>query len=745
MGESDCEVSISATMTCIESTLQQLDASGDYTIYSSEEVLSRPPFLYIHELVKFIDKTKPSLGWKKLLLNDDILVSYTRKEKVRRMIVTSQQSYRIIYIPNKLIKLSFMVRLLAIVSKLSRFRYDIFISPSHVLCGKDVLSTHQFLRALAASSLSRPDEMKKIVDCVLEEDDARIYKRAVRTRASIKRFQALFRGWLMRKQCKWEQNENSDCVQTLQQNSVDSSNDSQSTSNDPEKAKIKAQIAIDQLAQSYHEIISRKSQAEDDLKATQEKIRTENDKLARILNIASKHKKQSQPRMPVIAVPLLRTRPPYSAPNAKSARIARILSNKQMPNHLPPIDETFVERITNLAITERAAKRKAKKQEDREQFLKQQLLRSKQKEAELKLQEQRITDLADKIRRQQLQLKDQKLQFEQSKLAIPPSPRQDNTSRPCSLCTEKEMHLRDMKEKIKRKMKLLSEREAQVIGKAHELRRREVQLLQLQNEVSETRKKNNASEAQNSDFTPAQANLRSHQTRKSRQDNKDEVTASREQKRKRKSEIDEQEQESKQPQHMQIKDEFLPVPITANTTVKSIRSSFDESIPTIKEEANRLSDGEDSSVETFQPEEKSDQKNDVPEGRDRRLDTKIDQEPHFKKGAARDAIRPMKVPSLNESVNRSNGIGIAISPNKRQCSLTKSNTKSSTKQRHIFTFEKKKQNEINRIQTLTIKRESSSRKSSSRGCTRDKWEGHDWIYSFDGQMKCAMGKLKELV
>lgn len=79
----DMEVSISNTITSLQTTLQKLDASRDYTIFISEEVVSRPPFLYFYGLVQFIDKIKPSLGWKKLLLNDEQRVPQTRKEKVR--------------------------------------------------------------------------------------------------------------------------------------------------------------------------------------------------------------------------------------------------------------------------------------------------------------------------------------------------------------------------------------------------------------------------------------------------------------------------------------------------------------------------------------------------------------------------------------------------------------------------------------------------------------------------------------
>jgi hypothetical protein len=158
------------------------------------------------------------------------------------------------------------------------------------------------------------------------------------------------------------------------------------------------------------------------------------------LNIGSKHKKQSREHSNVVSLPPIC--PPRSAPNIDFDRDARNWSTNQTMRQLPRVDEAFVERITNLSLSEREAKKKTRRIEEREHLLKQKMMASKEKESELKLQEQRISDLADKIRRQQLALKEQKMQFEQSKLTAPPSPPESSTSRPCSLCTEKEMQLR---------------------------------------------------------------------------------------------------------------------------------------------------------------------------------------------------------------------------------------------------------------------------------------------------------------
>ena len=75
--------SVSATITSIQSALQQINASGDYSVFVSREVVARPPFPYFYGLIQCINKARPSLGWKDLLLKDAMILPQTRKEKVR--------------------------------------------------------------------------------------------------------------------------------------------------------------------------------------------------------------------------------------------------------------------------------------------------------------------------------------------------------------------------------------------------------------------------------------------------------------------------------------------------------------------------------------------------------------------------------------------------------------------------------------------------------------------------------------
>lgn len=620
-----------------------------------------------------------------------------------------------------LLQLSFIVKLIAVVSKLSRYRWDIYISPINILSGQEVLSTHQFIIALATTCIqATTGNVNQAVARVLDEGDASLYKIAVRTRASFKRFQAMFRGWRVRKQYG-----SLESLKAADEASQD--NNGKSTLSEAEEARAKAQAAADELLATYNDTLCHKTQAEDELKATQEKIRFESGRLKRILNLGSKHKKEQHQPLPPLLLP--RIRPPYSAPSNDTRRN----TCGQSVCHLPRVDETFVDRITNLSITERDSKRKAKRIEEREHVLKQRLIRSKQKESELKLQEERITDLADKIRRQQLQLKEQKLQFEQSKLIAPPSP-PDSTSRPCALCTEKEKHLRGVKDKVKRRMKLLSQRESEVISRAHELRRREIELLRVRDEILDSSGINSNDES----FHEPIPSIKNGSKPITKCQKEDKSKSQQKSKRKRRHLSEESRPEKKQTScSSESEAQNTPPSIPADASITSIRSSFCEAVPTIAEEPLLRTDDEDSSVETYN-EEDSHSENIAPVSKKPAIASTNNDEAGLKENQLMvEAIAPMRVPTLNESVNRRNGDTISMSTERRKTPLPK-------KQRHVFAFEKNRQNEKNLRQSILNQRHSESRQSSSTGSRSDRREEDDWISSFDVQMKCAMNKLNQL-
>lgn len=633
------------------------------------------------------------------------------------------------------------------MSQTSQVRYDVYVVPSSILCGQDVLSTHQFLRALVALIRVSPDEMSIAVARVLDEGDASWYKRAVCTRTVFKRFQAVVRGWLVRRHCASRTKadasdlsiELTESVHNIMTSDIDEENENHkdnSIVNEELEASKKAQSMSADLLDSYNDMLSRKSKAEDELKATEQKLKREKGKLARVLNLGSKHKTLPRDSSAFSLPPI---RPPYSAPsnNDRSAR------NRRSIRHLSRVDEAFVEKITNLSLAERDAKKKAKRIEERENILKQRMIRSKQKESELKLQEQRISDLADKIRRQQLQLKEQKLQFEQSKFTAPPSP-PDSSSRPCSLCSEKEMHLRDVKEKIKRRMRLLAQREAQVIGRAQELRKREMKLVQLQSEIA------NAQQSDSSTEDRETQPLRSvvHENQKQLKKSREEVNASnkpqqRSFKRKRcnASEVEGEKSETEK-HYQQCGNAKNTIPISADAEVNSIRSSFGKNVvPTIAEEPHEQPDeNDDSSVETFDHENHSISGSVATSKNTDDTSTPKENEPIV---PTRETVRPMRVPTLKENLKEQNGttIDIPFDKSKGKSPLPKSKP-SPAIQRHVFAFEKKRQQEQKERSSI-CSRESASRQSS-RGSKKHSSDDNS-ISSFDVQMMCAMNKLKELV
>lgn len=376
-----------------------------------------------------------------------------------------------------------------------------------------MLQTHEFIRAIVTSILAREEDMAKAVANVMQEGDVILYKRGVRTRNSLKQLQAVFRGRRVRKQVhnarRWTasdlaaneqstQCEGDTCVDTIevahlnddlditreQQTGLDDRATNGNSNADRTEATINTESKEDDrehaLMESYQEILERKERLEDEINEAEDRLQIESSRLAKILNLGKRHKAAGvQFSTSSSSLPMICPRPPFSAPST-GRKCNNAINDRS--KELPPIDEAFADKVTNLSTVQSNLKKKEKRIEDREIILKQRLAKSKHKEAELKLQEQRINDLAGKIRRQQLQLKEQKLQFERSKVINPPSP--PSSSRPCTMCTDKELQLREAKDKIRQRMRILSEREAEVVGRAQELRRREIKLFKQQQSIA---------------------------------------------------------------------------------------------------------------------------------------------------------------------------------------------------------------------------------------------------------------------
>ena len=529
----DIDKSITATKECIQSALLKVSSSSSTdgssancknniivpSIFTDEGIIRRPPFTYIHALVKFFVEQTSSLGcWTELLFrnnnftmkNDDSLDSLITAAESEEEEDGHQSSSLLL---TRKEKLTFITRLLSLVSHVTGRKFDVLISPSKILCGQDVILTHQLLSAFATIIVTTTrkdnddDETNNTISnaakYVLEIGDVNLYKRGVRTRKAFTCMQAICRGWLVRqkyhkdkkvslvekmKQCNEAtidegmaavvddiHDEEGECSNSSNVKEDESGSIVQTQQNAPSKSsKSKGQ----ELLESYEAMLSRKVKVEEEIHMAEKRLKRENDKLIRMLNLSLVHKTRTNNNNSYAEMPP----PPKSAPS-----IGRNIGNTMVKNvSHGNIDMTFADTITNFSERQRAMKQKERRMDERESRLKQKFARSKQKEADLKHQETRVSDLANKIRNQQIQLKEQKLQFERSKLLEDETTNTSlETTRPCLLCTEKKIQLREIRTKLRQRNRVLSQREANLIERAHELRRREMQLVKREQSSKE--------------------------------------------------------------------------------------------------------------------------------------------------------------------------------------------------------------------------------------------------------------------
>jgi len=451
----------------------QVNNNGNFpSIFTDESILRRPPFTYIHALVKFFVQHKSCClnCWKELLFNNDA------------NLLADQSSTSLSSRKEQLI---FITRLLALVSQVTGKQYSILVSPSNILCGIDVISTLEFLQSLASIVVLKDiedDVLTNAVQYVLEVGDTNLYKQGVRTRKGFVRLQAICRGLLVRRRYNKKNVEKESTNTTINGVEVNAKvEDECSTNSSDDTTQLTApnQKSIDEeqkvLLESYEAMISRKAKVEEEIAAAEKRLKRENDKLIRMLNLGVKHKTTSNiSSTNSVSIP----RRPLSAPVVETSKKNELYSK---------IDTVFADTITNFSERQRAIKQKERQIDERSSRLRQSYARSKQKEIELRLQEERINNLSGKLRNQQLQLKEQKLQFERSKLLQEEQPSSliEETPRPCVLCTEKKIKLREIRTKIRQRNRVLSRREKDVISRAHELRRREVQIAKREKVLSD--------------------------------------------------------------------------------------------------------------------------------------------------------------------------------------------------------------------------------------------------------------------
>ena len=140
------------------------------------------------------------------------------------------------------------------------------------------------------------------------------------------------------------------------------------------------------LLESYDDaMLSRKLKVEDELRIAEERVNRENGKLIRMLNLGVLHKTKTQHAAPSGGM----MRPPLSAPSTGM----RTWNNPLANGSNNTIDEAFVEKITNFSERQRGIKQKERRIGERESRLKQKFIKLNEKEAESKLQEERISKL----------------------------------------------------------------------------------------------------------------------------------------------------------------------------------------------------------------------------------------------------------------------------------------------------------------------------------------------------------------
>lgn len=395
-------------------------------IFLDQNVLERPPFELFHELVKFIAKERPSLG---------LLTECPCSSKQEKII--------------------FIIKLLSFVSQVTGIRLDVYIAPQMLFYGQNS-SAHTLLQALTAASMASAEVMSKALKFISNSGDA-ILLLGVKTRKSFTLLQALFRGWLVRK-------ERLLVIAAAEAKIAD--------------AKHQQSLA----EQEYEALLLRKSQLGEEI------LEAEN-KLKRILKL------QAKSRTNIEGYPRQKQHlRPKTAPSMADTKLNL------------PMNAEFAASVIDMRAIQMRLKHKEKIFHQREEKMKAQRRASKHKEVGLKLQEERITELADKIRNQHLQLKEKKLQFERDK-AMPTT--QPKTA-VCSVQTEeqKKFETRAIQEKLKQRVRSLNKREANILRMAKALKNRELELAKREESIASFGMDNFAQEVNSTSMKKQQVTLR---------------------------------------------------------------------------------------------------------------------------------------------------------------------------------------------------------------------------------------------
>ena len=150
------------------------------SILADPAKIARPSFVYVHSLVyHFARHKKECSRWTQPLFGNVLDHGHHLLESRKE-------------------RLTFLVRLLAILSCLCENHLDIYVSPSEILSGRDISGAHFLLTCLCSSTTFSSEKHDKAVQYLADEGDDKLYRRGVLTRRAFVRFQAIVRGRLAR-------------------------------------------------------------------------------------------------------------------------------------------------------------------------------------------------------------------------------------------------------------------------------------------------------------------------------------------------------------------------------------------------------------------------------------------------------------------------------------------------------------------------------------------------------------------
>ncbi|GMH86011.1 hypothetical protein TrVE_jg10158 [Triparma verrucosa] len=170
---------ISETRRALENTASMLletSESASPLPELTDKLLSRPPFAFLHSIVKVLVSSSPLSS----------VLSTTELSTPGNAFTRPQ-------------KLAFLIKLFEAISLITEERIDVFVVPAKVIAGQDVAQTLLFLRELAKSVKYPAGKINGAVESVKRDGEVKIYQRSVRVRNTVVRMQAIMRGKKERK------------------------------------------------------------------------------------------------------------------------------------------------------------------------------------------------------------------------------------------------------------------------------------------------------------------------------------------------------------------------------------------------------------------------------------------------------------------------------------------------------------------------------------------------------------------